>query len=213
MATKRKAAASSPGNGDSARMVLARATAALAKAAETFQASVDEFNKISSDKIIELDREIEVKAMEYEDRTTQLDQCHKRKLVELDLDLQKRRRTAAVDFLKECGEEPVPVGAVDSLKQELQLERSTLEQKLTEQESRLKRENHAALGAVQKTKDLEHKAKVAEIEATNRQNANEILALKQTIKEQREEISAQRALTQSVAEASKQGAISQNFGK
>ena len=63
-----------------------------------------------------------------------------------------------------------------------------------------------------KMKELEFEAKNATMKATIEQQVKEIQHLKETITTLKEEISQQRSLTKSVAEAS-QGHVTQNFGK
>ena len=70
-----------------------------------------------------------------------------------------------------------------------------------------------AINSAIRTKELEHKAEVAELSAQVKQKTLEIESLHKEIDNLRSEVASQRKLTQAVAEASKAPPITQSFGK
>lgn len=224
MATKRKAPSTSTSStADSARMTLAKAVSQIAVDQARFTEAVDTYRSIGAESVADLQRQIDVKQQEYDELCEECDNNVKRRKIELELRFQEHKRDTAVAVLRDFGE--VPIGETklaelikerDAAVAELAEYRASAEESLKTALEALRKElsssNHAALATAVKTKELEFKATVAKLEAQAEQAGKEVSALKQTIADQREEIKEQRKLTQSVAEASKQGAIQQTFG-
>jgi hypothetical protein len=70
-----------------------------------------------------------------------------------------------------------------------------------------------AIASLTQHLELKQKADIAELNASVKQQKNEILSMCKTIEAMKNDITAQRELTKDVALALKQGAISQTFGK
>jgi len=74
-------------------------------------------------------------------------------------------------------------------------------------------EHKKELGAQIGSGHLKHRAEIAELTASVKQQEKEITVLSNTIDNLKSELAAQRDLTREVAMAGKQGAITQQFGK
>ena len=120
---------------------------------------------------------------------------------------------AALKVLGEKGEIPIKTSELKSLKDELHELKTNLEDKLEKAIKAEKVSSQQALHAALKNSELTHKAETAGILAISKQKEQEVVVLQSTIDNLKQEISAQRELTKSVAEAGKAGAISQSFGK
>ena len=136
----------------------------------------------------------------------------------IDLQYQKYRRDTAVQILVETDEVPIlksldeqRTTLVQTLQEELRALKADVSTQISDAVADLRAHN-AALKAAVTEKELEHKASVADLKAEANQASKEVAALQAQINDQRTEIREQRKLTQSVAEASKQGAIQQSFG-
>jgi hypothetical protein len=91
-------------------------------------------------------------------------------------------------------------------------DKDNYEKSLGEQKAKLEKDFHSQLNARLSTKDLEHQVASSEMKATIQQQTKEITRLESTIETLKQEIQAQRKLTESVASSS-QKAVTQNFGK
>ena len=91
-------------------------------------------------------------------------------------------------------------------------DKDNYEASLADQKSKLEKDFHLQLNARVTTKDLEHKVASSDMKATIQQQTKDIARLESTIETLKQEIQAQRKLTESVA-ASSQKAVTQNFGK
>jgi len=222
MATKRKTPASTS-TADSARMLLAKAVSQIAADQAKFSAAVEFYQGIGADAVADLQRTIDVKQAEYDETCEQHDHDLKRRKIDVGLELQEHKHEAARGLLEDFGEVPIVEETLKALRAALETTKKELEEfraaaaealakALDDLSKKLKGEAHAAISAALKSKELEHVAKTAQLEAQAQQASKEVTALKSTIHDQRDEIKEQRKLTQSVAEASKQGAIQQSFG-
>lgn len=119
----------------------------------------------------------------------------------------------ALEVLEEHEEIAISEDKYEGMKEELVELRDKLEAEVEKAIAMEKQKGTVALKAAVANCELQHKAEVAEIRATSMQKEGQVEMLMQTIDSMKEEIAEQRKLTQAVAEASKQGAISQNFGK
>jgi hypothetical protein len=91
-------------------------------------------------------------------------------------------------------------------------DKENYENTLANQKATLEKDFHAQLNARLLTKELEHKVASSDMKATIQQQTKDIERLESTIETLKQEIQAQRKLTESVA-ASSQKAVTQNFGK
>lgn len=205
-------------------MQLAQAMSQIAKQEAAFTSAVEIFRGITAESVDDLQRQIDVKQLEFDEMRADQEQALKRRKIESDIDLEQHRRSGARAILQEFNEVPIAENELTDLREQLAATRKELEHtknafderlqlELNNLENRLKREHEASKAAIIKHKELEHKANVADLEANASQASKEVATLKSTIAELREEVREQRKLTQSVAEASKQGAIQQTFGK
>jgi hypothetical protein len=220
MSAKRKATPTA----ESARMLLAQSVSHISKQESAFIAAVEAFQGITAESVADLQRQLDVKQEEYRELCEGHEQDLKRRKIEVDLGLQEHKHAGARGVLDGFGEVPIVKEALEGLQAALAAAELALSEykahadealalALAALEKKLKGESHAALAVLSKHKDLENKANVAELQAEAGQASKQVENLKATIADQRDEIKEQRKLTQSVAEASKQGQIQQSFGK
>ena len=94
----------------------------------------------------------------------------------------------------------------------MRTELETFENRLSETEKRLTESHHKELNARLATMKLQHQVESSEMCAQIKQQEKEINVLNETISTLKDEIQAQRKLTESVAQAG-QKSVTQNFGK
>lgn len=194
-------------------MALARALNHVASSSDAFTRAVDEYKAFTSKTIQEVDDRIAATKLDYEDQKTKFESDYKRRKVELELQFQRDEAVACEAVLTKHGKVSVLKADYDTLRADAAAAKQALQTAVEETRKEADGAHRRALQAALTNKDMEHKANIAEIKAQNEQLLKQIEGLYKTIGEQRDEIKAQRQLTQSVAEAGKQGAITQSFGK
>jgi recombinational DNA repair ATPase RecF len=197
----------------SGRIALANALVAIQKSQIQFAGAVKAYEEISQEAVQKLETLIEAKQKDLDDKMADVESKVKRRKIDAETEICAHKRKAVIDILQETNETPIEVDLLVELKGKIQALTEKHEAELKALSASLAGKHKRDLAIALKEKDLEHKASVAEIKASSTQSLQEIKALKQTIAEQREEIKAQRELTKSVADAGRQGAISQTFGK
>lgn len=210
---KNAAVAAAGSSEESSRLQLARAISAMTASAEQFTHAVEEYKTFTATSISDVDQRIAAAQLEYNDRERDFETKYKKRKVDLDLEFQENARKAALEILAKTSEVPIEQDELNLLRKKTAEAEAELKAAVNAATAKVYAELEKRLKEVAKEKELEHKANIADINAQNQQLAKQVDSLRQTIAEQREEIAAQRKLTQSVAEASKQGAISQTFGK
>ena len=186
---------------------------AFVKAAESVTEAFSEIKNFGADRVTEYEEQISAKRKEFDIVSQDLEHQSKKRRLDSDLQFEKNEYEAAGAVLKKRTEVPISEVELASLKTAVAASESTHKVELDKAITDAKRAELAAVKAATTNQGLVHKAEIAEISAASKQKEAEVATLKQQILQQQKEIAEQRALTKSVAEAGRQGAISQSFGK
>jgi len=128
---------------------------------------------------------------------------------EMNRKFQKDAYEQSVKYLREMNEVPIKEKEVKEVKMlEIEYEKMLSKEKAILNEQHKKDMENKII-----TMELEHKHDISKLTAETEQKTQTIHLLEQMILGLKEEIKEQRMLTCKVAEASKQGAITQNYGK
>jgi hypothetical protein len=195
------------------RLILSKNLQNLLTKQEGFIKAVEQLKDFSNESIINLDLEIESKNTELKELTKRFKNEETDGKIQCDQNIQKYKYDAAIAILGEKNEIAIDKSNYDNLKSELSILK--LKDK-TEIDKLLKKERETGDRKLKYALDnclLKHKAEHAELTAAVKQRDNQIITLQNSIENLKIEIAAQRELTKSVAEAGKQGQISQTFGK
>lgn len=146
-------------------------------------------------------------------RSEEIKNTLKNSQIEVDQTLKEYRRDGAIELLAGFGEVPINEDELAELKESI----STLEKQHTsdvstlksELEKRMRKKKAIAVNSIQ----LAHKGEIAQLTPENDMNKRELDNLRQIITDLKLQVREQQQLTRDVAESSRQGAISQSFGK
>lgn len=197
---------------------------------ESFNQNYDELTNYQNEEFNNMDYQLKLKnescyeqynqmVKEFKEKEFVLENEHKMKLYNLekefnenkdnfDRDLTKHKFESARVVVEEENHVVVEQEEYDKLVGD----KETYEASLADQKAKLEKDFHSQLNARLSTKDLEHKVASSDMKATIQQQTKDISRLESTIETLKQEIQAQRKLTESVA-ASSQKAVTQNFGK
>lgn len=162
--------------------------------------------KKHTEKLYELDKEFKQKKYEYEQNFRKInDEMERKRDVE--------SYNFCIEFLKSKNESVIKTTELndknvklENLAKERQEEVALLKKQLIEQYNKTLKDEL-------EKKDLTQKSESATVKAENEQKAKQITVLESMIVSLKNEINEQRALTKSVAEASRQASVVQNMGK
>lgn len=185
----------------------------LARSKTIFADAVERCNAFEKDTLENLNLLISEKKSELAELETQYEVQKKNAQITLQQDIAEFRYAAALKILEERKETAIAIAELEELRTALTQARATHEKEL---KAALDAENasaHAQLTAALKSKELEHKAQIAKLEANVEQQQREIVSQKAHIEHYIKEVDKQRELTKQVADAGKQGAITQTIGK
>ncbi len=197
----------------SERIVFAEAISALSKTQEDFQLAVQNLENFQTNTLQSLDIQITDKKTELDELAKEFEKQKKDGQIEVDQFVAEYRYNAAVDILEEREEVAIDQDELQALRDELETIKETHQEELEAVRTEEKDASKKAIAIATKTANLEHQAAVAGLNATVEQQEHEIENLRRVIENLRDDVSAQRELTQRVAEATKQGAINQTIGK
>jgi hypothetical protein len=198
---------------DSDRLQLAQAINNLVVRGDAFSHALEELNAFSRDKVQQLDLMIEAKKKEYQDITSSLENQYKDFEIKLKQNLQENKLVAVKEVLATLDMMPVANAEFTQLNSELAHIR---EAHTAELANSVKQEQDKAKATLQQSltaQELAHKAEIASLKASVEQQVKEIQVLKETISNLKEEVAQQRALTKEVAIAGSKSQISQSFAK
>lgn len=197
----------------SERLRLAEAIANYSKKQESFLEAFEILKEYKESIFKDLDLQIDTKQQELAELKQKYEHEESNLKIDCDLNIKQYQYEAALKVLEARDEVPIKSEVLSDLKNELKTLRSEFEDKLKAGIAEEQSSSQKALNAALTNADLKHKAEIAEISAQSKQKEQEVAVLQATIDNLKSEISAQRELTRSVAEASQKGAINQNFGK
>lgn len=160
--------------------------------------------------IMDLEKQYNIMKVELE---KEYEVLTKNKEIECKQYIQEYRLKAITEYLSERNEVSISIEELDTLRLEITKLNEQLSNVVETTTSQLESKHKQALNAVITNNDLKHKAETAFLSASAEQKDNEIKSLHATIANLKAEISAQRELTNSIAQSMKQAPITQTFTK
>ena len=198
---------------DSDTLAFAKSINKLIQKQEDFQKMIDELNTFKVETLTNIQLEFDSKRKELDALNKEYDTLKKDLQIKADQEFKEYGYVKAVEILEENDEIAVNEVEYNELQTSIETIKEEMEEETTKQIKDEKINASKELAMVKKTMQLEHKAEIAMLSATVDQLTKERQTFESTIDSLKSEIAAQRDLTRQVAEASKQGAISQQFGK
>ena len=195
------------------RLELAKALNNIGTKIDTLDKAVETLKVYDEEKIKDLEMTIMTKKMEHEDLMSEFDVKYKNARIKCDQDISEYGRVAAIGILEKTGEMAINAEEYENMKNSINVMRRDHESELQRELARVKQSADETLQRELTTKELEHKATVAELTAVNTQQLKEISRLETQISALKEDLVAQRDLTRDVAEAGRSAPITQNMGK
>ncbi len=186
----------------SERLELAKAISNISTKGDAFVNAMESFKNFTKDSLVKLDLDIDSKRLELSDLQKQIDHKIVNGRIDIQVELREHKRDSAIKMLKEMGESVIGDKELAALRQELQELRGNYDTAISAVKKEEAEKREKAIGQATRNMELQHKATNATILALSEQQQREIGNLKGTINDLRAEISAQRDLTRSVAEAS-----------
>lgn len=199
-------------------IALAKAWQDVAKAQEGFSKAVQTVDGFTERVLQEQALSITAKTSEFDDLVAAkhaeleaLDRTHeeKKRRLETDLehDMSKRRRAAAVEYLKASNEEPIDTSHLAALRAEL---KTTRDGHAAAVESAVAAEQKSLLAThsmEKRTLELTHKAEMAQVQAENTQLKNQIESVASQVASLKADVEAGRQLTRDVANSASQSKV------
>lgn len=184
-----------------ARVTLTNTASKLAKSVAELLARKDEFDSITAEAIHEIDTKRVAAEQALDEDLAKLDTSKKRKIAELEIDLQHQKRETAVKILEHTHEVPILEEVLDKLKKrcdeledELDNVKSSVEQSVTD---RLNTQHRHELEKLK----LENAASMAELTERNKSLNSMIEEKDKIIDSQRKDNVQLQKLVQGVADA------------
>lgn len=200
------------GQSDSDRLLLAQSIHNLVAKGDAFVSALDTLQQFSKEKLLELDILIETKKKEYTDLHVNLQNQYKDTEIKMKQNLEEYKMSSVKEILESLGMMSIKVSEYNELTADANIQKQKHIEELNKMISEERERGQNALKQAMTNSELSHKAEIATLKAQNEQQMKEIAVLKDTITGLKHELSEQRSLTKSVAEASSKAQISQNFG-
>ncbi len=185
----------------SERLELAKAISNISTKGDAFITAMESFKNFTKDSLVKLDLDIDSKRLELADLQKQIEHKIVNGRIDIEVELREYKRESAVKMLKEMNESVISDKELAALRQELNELRSNYDAAIANVKKEEAEKREKAIGQATRNMELQHKATNATILALSEQREREIGNLKSSITDLRAEISAQRELTRSVAEA------------
>ena len=192
---------------------LTRAIQKIIKNQDDFTASVSNLTNYTNETFNDLNLQIESKKVEIENLGNEYDNMRRQYDIETTHYYAEHKYEGAISFLGEKGEEPIKSSELAKMVAEIKTLKQSQCDEINNAINKEKIDSKRAISSITQHLELKHRADVAELNASVKQQNNEILSMLKTIESMKEDITAQRELTKDVALASKQGAINQTIGK
>ena len=191
------------------QLAISKSINAIVTKRDAFVKAVEVHNNLTQEVLENFNLTMASKNQELEELDAQVKYKKKQSQIETDQWLQEYRYEGALKYLKEKGEVPIAQSELDAMEERKKNFKTEIDATIKKERDRSTRE----LKSTVERSQLEHKAQTAIIQATLDQQKKEIENLQRVIENQKGEISAQRLLTQQVAEAGRHVPITQSFGK
>jgi hypothetical protein len=195
------------------QLALSKHISALAVTQTKFTKAVEELKEFKTDSLRELDLEITAKHGELDMLQLTLKNAEIDGKTVCDQRVAKHARDTAVEILKKTKEVPVPQERLAELDAEVKTLKRKRDEDLVSQEKDMEAKHKRATAAIISNQELKAKAELATLMAQVEQGKSQIKVYEASVSSMRDDIAAQRLLTQQVAEAGRQGSISQSFTK
>lgn len=194
-------------NSTSERLKFVSAISTLSQTQDKFIKAVEAMSTFNTETLTNLDLEINTKKEELEELTAQYNNTVKSNEIKVKMQLEEFKYNGALDILKERKEVPILETELETLKNRVNELTTERQEELDNIRSEEKKKGEVAKNMAIRNAQLEHKAEIAVLDASVKQQTKEISNLQQTIDNLRHELSEQRKLTKEVAEAGKMGTI------
>jgi hypothetical protein len=204
--TKRASTAESRLVTSNPRLEFAKSINGLSQKMEAFVKAAENLGTLK-DTLVDLDLQIQSKTEELNRLTEDNEHTKKRLQTETTLYLSEFRYDGAKEILGKRNEVPISTSELEQMKTNLQKLTIDREKEISEIVKKEKQRAEKSIAAATSMQDLRQKALTAELTATTHQQVKEIDNLNQTIDSLKQEIAAQRKLTEAVANAGRQGPI------
>ena len=198
---------------ESDTLVFAKAINKLTQKQDEFKKIVEEMKELKAETLMNIQLELKTKREELDSLKKEFETKKKDLEIKVELECKEYGYKKALEILEEHGEIAVNGEEYNELKASVENVKDELHKEMVKKVEICKAEAKKTLTQAMTNKELEHKAEIAMLTATVEQLKKERNTYESTISSLKSEIAAQRELTKQVAEASKQGAISQTFGK
>lgn len=185
----------------------------LARTRQGFVDAVEWCKAFEEESMENLNMLITEKKAQLAELTAQFEVEKKNSQIKLAQEIAEHKLQAALAILTARGEVALPKTELEELRQRCATAAQHLEAELGRVRDAEKASGHAQLGAALKARDLEHKAESAALTAKVAQQEHEIQSLQAQLQNYVLQLDKQRELTKSVADAGRQGAITQTIGK
>lgn len=207
-AATKAATTSSSETANLASLELQKTIHKFATVQEEFVKVANNLSQFSSESLFALDAEIVSRKRNLQDLDEETNARKKRRMIDVDNDILKYKRDACVKYLEEHGEVAINRKELEDLRTVKQRAEEDAEKRVAREKEKSKR----AVSEAIKSNNMEHKAHVAELTATVKQQQKEIASLQNMNDTLKDEVEKQRMLTRSVAEAARAAPISQTIG-
>ncbi len=198
---------------ESEQLVFAKALNGITKIQDSFIKAVEGLQEYSEDALTQLDLQINTKKDELARIEEDIKKRKKDAQIECDQFIKEYEYEAALKILTDRNEEPINCDKLQELRDNLERAKKDYTTEIEKIRDEEKAKNHKELSAALKSKDLTHVAETAQMKALADRLTAEIDTYTSTIETLKHEIASQRKLTKEVAEACKQGGITQQIGK
>ncbi len=193
---------------DTTNLELNKLVHKMATIEQDFVQNVKNLENFKSDTIFTLDAQINDRKRKLLDLQDEYEQEQKRRRIDMDNQILKDKFDAANKFL-----EAHNFIAVEKEKYaNLEVARQVSEDEARKTIDKEKEHSKRAVSEAIKAQGLQHKAECADLQARAKQQEIQIVHLNSILERREKDIAAQIQLTKDVAESSRSGAISQNFG-
>lgn len=197
----------------SATLEFSKSIRQLVTKQESFAKAVETLKDFTSDKMNELQLQMEAKQTELKEMQHNFEIEKKDLQIQTDQFIKEYKYQAALKILKDLGEESIKSTDLKNMEEELEAMRKSHSDEIDKVIKESEKKSQDALKAALKNSELTHKAETATLNATVDQQLREIKHLQSTIEQLRGEVAAQRELSRRIAEAGQKGAINQYMGK
>lgn len=185
------------------RLELAKAINTLVSKQEAFTKAYENLQNFSEETLKNLDLQIETKNTEMKELDVTAQNKQKNLQIEVDQNISEYKYKAVTNILNDRNEVAIDKEEYEFMKKETETLKEKYEREINELKITLGARHKKEMDRELCTRDLTHKANLAEVNARVEQQTKEIDVLQNTIQNLKVEIAEQRKLTAQVAESSR----------